>query len=87
MGYEKRSFSLEEKTARTVDKIANDFGIPKSCVVNIAVSKPQQFKKLAEVSGADLGEEDDFDIVPDFLKSPTQRKISEKSADDDDDIL
>lgn len=46
--YTKMSVSVENGTADRIDEIASEFGIPKSCVINIAVSRPDKFKRLVK---------------------------------------
>ena len=50
-GYVKKSYSLEKQTGDLVEKIAEEYGMPKSCVVNIAISRPKKFQKLVRATG------------------------------------
>lgn len=57
MAFVKKSISVEQKTNDTVDKISEAYGIPKSCVFNIAVSRPDKFKKLMSLEKIETKEE------------------------------
>ena len=52
---ERRHFSLPSEAAKVIDQVSDELGIPRSCVVSIAVTKQDKFKKLAVAAGVDLG--------------------------------
>ncbi len=79
MGYNKKNVSLSEETDERVKKVADYYGMPQSCVLNIAVSKPEAYKKLTKVAGVETAEDDILDFFSD--KSKADKK------EDNDDIL
>jgi len=85
--YVKKSYSLEKGTGALIDEIANEYGMPKSCVVNIAVSRPEKFKKLlrttdagAKVEAMKKEEPDIFDQFLDWLNGTGAASESESEA-------
>lgn len=49
-GYVNKSFSIEKSTEELVERVADEYGMPRSCVVNIALSRPAKFQKLIRAS-------------------------------------
>ena len=85
-GYVNKSYSLEKRTADIVEKIADEYGIPKSCAVNIAVSRPAKFQKLLRASedgevaaiaamDAPKRERDLVDQFFDWINEPDEDKL------------
>jgi len=44
--YAKKSITLPEETATDLDKVARDLSIPVSCVIQIALSRPDKYALL-----------------------------------------
>lgn len=63
MAFVKKSISVEEGTDERVTAISEAYGIPKSCVFNIAVSRPEKFQKLMKLEKVETKEEEDDDIT------------------------
>jgi hypothetical protein len=84
--YVKKSYSLEKGTGALIDEIADEYGMPKSCVVNIAVSRPEKFKKLLRTTDAGAKvealkkEPDLFDQFFDWLNGKDTASESESEA-------
>lgn len=85
-GYVTKSYSLEKKTGDLVEKIADEYGMPKSCVVNIAVSRPEKFQKL--IRATDAGEtaaaaavKEDPGLAQQFLDWVNDKEASESESE------
>lgn len=50
---ERRHFSLPSDAIEVVDRVSDEFGIPRSCVVSIALTKREKFDKLANAAGVE----------------------------------
>lgn len=74
--YRKATVSISEGVSDTVDRLSEEFGVPKSCVFNIAVEKPEAYKKLLAAAGVVVSE-DMASKAPLELKEPVEKDILE----------
>lgn len=63
MPFKKVNMSLSQEVTQKIDKIAEDLGLPKSCIVNIAIGKPKKFEQLVKLSDKKEEDEDEDDDI------------------------